>query len=82
MLAKIPIIASDISAIPEVLGIKHPLLSIPGNPSDFAKNMNLVANFDANERMNLLDIQSIQLNKFEPNRMSIAIENVYSEIPV
>ena len=82
MSANIPIVASDVSAIPEVLGIKHPLLSIPGNPSNFAKNMNLVANFDANERVKLLDIQSIQLKKFEPNGMSIAIERVYSEISV
>jgi len=80
MSAKIPIVASDVSAIPEVLGIKHPLLSIPGNPSNFAKNMTLVAHFNVNERMKLLDIQSNQLKKFEPNGMSIAIEKVYSEI--
>lgn len=37
MSANIPIVASNVSAIPEVLGIEHPLLSTPGDPNDFAK---------------------------------------------
>lgn len=82
MSANIPIVASNVSAIPEVLGIEHPLLSTPGDPNDFAKKMALVANFDNKERVKLLNMQIFQLKKFEAKRMSIAIEKVYSEIVV
>ncbi|NDE11784.1 MAG: glycosyltransferase [Chitinophagia bacterium] len=82
MSANIPIVASNISAIPEVLGNRYPLLSIPGDPSNFAMNMSLVANLSKKERLKLLETQSIQLEKFNPNEMSIAIEKVYSEINV
>ena len=45
-------------------------------------NMSLVANLSKRERLKLLETQSIQLEKFNPNEMSIAIEKVYSEINV
>jgi glycosyltransferase involved in cell wall biosynthesis len=82
MSANIPIVASNISAIPEVLGIRYPLLSIPGDPSNFAMNMSLVANLSKKERLELLETQLIQLDKFNPYEMSKAIEKVYSEINV
>ena len=80
MSAKIPIVASNVSAIPEVLGNQNPLLSIPGDSSDFAKNMSYVINLSTKERLELLEMQSLQLEKFNARQMCISIEKIYSEI--
>lgn len=79
MSAKIPIVASNVSAIPEVLGNLNPLLSIPGDPINFAKNMTCVINFSAKKRLELLEMQSTQLEKFNPVQMCNSIEKIYSE---
>jgi len=80
MSANIPIIASNVSAIPEVLGIDHPLLSIPADELDFAIKMSLVNHFKVDEISKLLNFQSNQLKNFNPYLMNKAIEKIYSKI--
>ena len=76
----VPIVASNVSAIPEVLGNQNPLLSIPVDSIDFAKNMSYVINLSTKERLELLEMQSLQLEKFNARQMCISIEKIYSEI--
>lgn len=80
MSARIPIIASNISAIPEVLGNEHTLLSIAGDSGDFANKMSQIISFSTDELSTLLDFQSKQLNKFDPFLMNKSIEKIYSLI--
>lgn len=80
MSAKVPIIASNASAIPEVLGNDYPFLSTPGDLIDFAKKMKNVKNLDKNQLAELQIIQTRRLQMFDPKTMNSAITKIYSEI--
>ena len=77
MSTKIPIIASRVSAIPEVLGLDHPLLSTPGDASDFANKMNIVSSFSNEELTKLIDFETKQLDNFNPKIMAESLEKAY-----
>lgn len=73
--ARIPIIASDSSAIPEVLGGGFKGLAIPGNVDSFFQK--LVEFNDFKVRTEVLAQQEIRLKHFDVNKMSRKISNIY-----
>jgi len=80
MAAKVPIVATKISAIPEVMGNKYIYLAEAGDVSDFASKMISVSNLGSIERNELNAYYSERLNKFEPSYMNFQIEKVYKKI--
>lgn len=78
MQAGIPIVASDIAPIKEVLGSTFPTLSEVGNEVLFSENVLRLDN-DA-FRNSVLEHQKNQLEKFDPKVMSEKIHEIYSDI--
>ena len=74
--AGIPILASNNSAIPEVLGENFLGLCKTGNPDDFASKLELLN--DPEFRELLLSQQKARLKCFEADRMCKKIEELYS----
>lgn len=76
--AGLPIIASNISAIPEVLGSSYPGLVEPKNHSAFAKKISefLQQNNDEKERIN--GIGRSRLDFFSASKMRQRVDEVYS----
>lgn len=75
MAHNIPIVASNISAIPEVLSTSHPGLATPGNPQDFA---NRILNLrDPKMRADSISIGRLQLLSFDATKMANCIQNIY-----
>jgi glycosyltransferase involved in cell wall biosynthesis len=78
MTATIPIVAAKNSAIPEVIGEKHPLLFETGNPDELSSKINYC--LGSNElRESVLNYQDARLEFFDPARMSEKINEVYRE---
>ncbi len=78
MQMRIPIIASNNSAIPEVLGDNFPGLAVTGSPENFAQKI-ISLNSDMNRRI-FLDFQEQQIKKFDSVKMRKAIDSVYDFI--
>jgi glycosyltransferase involved in cell wall biosynthesis len=78
MQMQIPIVASNNSAIPEVLGVEHPGLARTGDHFDFALKMNVL--FDKDIREKTLEVQRNQLQLFSPSAMALKIEAVYENV--
>lgn len=66
MAAKVPIVATKNSSIPEVLGDNYPFLSETGDALDLARNMSRVINLNSEDLLKLLKIESSQLETFNP----------------
>jgi glycosyltransferase involved in cell wall biosynthesis len=79
MLASSPIIASNSTAIPEVLGINHPGLVLNNAPSVFAAKISGFA-FDANLRKKALSIQKSRLAFFMNYPEVENYDKVYSKL--
>jgi glycosyltransferase involved in cell wall biosynthesis len=75
MQSQIPIVASNNSAIPEVLGIDFPGLCKTGESDDFVEKIQLIRSGPF--RDNLLSLQSSRLALFDSERMSQSIDNIY-----
>jgi glycosyltransferase involved in cell wall biosynthesis len=75
MKAKIPILASNTSAIPEVLGVNYPGLFNVGDVEDLVSKMKLT--FDRNYLEHLLTFYPTRLEIFESSKMFVAVNNVY-----
>lgn len=78
MCAGIPIVASNISAIPEVLGLDHPGLTLSGDASDFALKMKLL--IDNETQASIQDLQKLRLKNFSIEKMRASIEIIYREL--
>jgi glycosyltransferase involved in cell wall biosynthesis len=74
--AGVPLIASNNSAIPEVLGEDFPGLVKTGDAEDFAKKMNEYTNLNVREKV--LHDQDIRLKTFSVEVMSSKISKIYS----
>jgi glycosyltransferase involved in cell wall biosynthesis len=72
----VPILASNNSAIPEVLGRDFSGLCITGNSFDFASKLERL--FDPNFRQSILDQQEARLKLFDSKLMCEKISVIYS----
>lgn len=75
MQSRIPILASNTSAIPEVLGNDNPGLFSPSDKSALVALLKLMD--DRNFRKTLLEIQSARLKLFDPKDMAQKIHTFY-----
>lgn len=75
MAVGIPIIASNNSAIPEVLGRNHLGLCRTGDISGFASQ--IVSMRDLSLRQMVLEWQTSQLERISPQQMNLKVEEVY-----
>ncbi len=78
MSAKKPLLASNNSSIPEVVGLEFPGLFKTGSVQELLEKMKLVIN-DENFAINLIDKYSDQLKKFEPTKMAKSIIKTYED---
>ncbi len=75
MQSQVPIVASNNSAIPEVLGVGFPGLCRTGDPEDFVGRIQALQS--SSYRENFLTLQSHRLSLFNPAKMSHNIDLVY-----
>ena len=75
MVASRPIVASNNSAIPEVIGAEHPGLAATSTPGEFATKIQLMA--DPEIRNEVLQRQKSQLFSLDPTKMAIRIQKIY-----
>jgi len=80
MSSGVAIVASNNSAIPEVLGLNHPGLAETGNISDFAEKMRALLTLDG--RKYALEVQSNSLLNFSPKKMIASMDMIYSQVEV
>lgn len=78
MVAQCPIIASNNSAIPEVLGSDHLGLAQTSVAEDFASRIMEFSNHESRERV--LAQQALRIPLFNAREMSLKILNIYSSI--
>jgi glycosyltransferase involved in cell wall biosynthesis len=76
MIAKKPILASNNSSIPEVLGLEFPGLFKTGSAQELFGKMQLIMS-DKNFSIKLIDKYSDQLKKFDPTQMAKSILKIY-----
>ena len=70
-----PIVASNVSAIPEVLGVNFPGLATTGNPQEFACKLSEM--LDEQMRSDVLKIQEERLAKFTVKKMGKSVDDIY-----
>lgn len=78
MVTHCPIIASNNSAIPEVLGKDHIGLAQTANPQDFANKIIALLNRECREKV--LSQQDLRIPLFNPRDMSLKILKIYNSI--
>lgn len=78
MRAKKPILASNNSSIPEVLGLDFPGLFKTGSAQELLGKIELIIS-DENFSIKLIDKYSVQLKKFEPTQMAKRIFEIYED---
>ena len=76
MNARIPIIASNSTAIPEVLSKNHPGLCDSSSSMDFFHKMKM--SLDPSWREKVIDLQDKQLLQFSPNVMQSKVLEIYN----
>jgi glycosyltransferase involved in cell wall biosynthesis len=74
----VPIVATNTSAIPEVIGSEHPLISEKSNPESFADGIR--QSLLESRRNSILDYQSSRLEQFRTDKLVISMDSVYSKI--
>lgn len=79
MNAGVPVIARNISAIPEVLGFNHPGLINSDDPGDFAARVLKLIETPESYR-DYLRYQSKQLRRFSIEKTEIAHRDIYGEL--
>jgi len=75
---EVPIVATKVSAIPEVIGFDHPLISELSNPASFA--MNIERSFSREIRDNVLEYQKKRLGKFSTQQLVNTLDELYLKI--
>lgn len=78
MFYKVPIIASNISAIPEVLGMNFPGLCSPGDSNAFSEK--ILKSIDSKYKANLLKLQNSNFTRFSSKTMANNINLVYDSV--
>lgn len=76
MTSKIPIVAANNSAIPEVLGSDHPMLFSTRDVDDIVNKIDLLFS-NENLSTDIVDYQENRLNNFSSDRMANRIFEVY-----
>jgi glycosyltransferase involved in cell wall biosynthesis len=71
-----PIVASNVSAIPEVLGGEHLGLSLAGIPESFAEKIIMLRQTKVAKAM--VEYQLARLNNFDLHKMNKSIEQIYN----
>jgi glycosyltransferase involved in cell wall biosynthesis len=71
----VPIVASKVSAIPEVIGFDHPLISELSNPESFATNIE--KSFSREKRDIVLAYQAQRLEKFTTQKLIDTLDELY-----
>lgn len=74
---KIPILASNNTSIPEVVGKKYPGLFETSNPISLCQKMEKL--HDKNFYENLTFLGQTRINKFDPEKMAIKIKRIYTD---
>lgn len=74
----VPIVATKVSAIPEVIGFDHPLISELSNPESFAKNIE--KSFSRENREIVLEYQAQRLQKFSTEQLINTLDNLYFKL--
>jgi len=77
MSLNVPIIATNASAIPEVLGVDHPGLFKLGDECDLAQK--LYSTQEKGFRDNIINFQKLRLEKFSCGAMSTSTISLYEE---
>ncbi len=75
--AGVPVVASNNSAIPEVLGADFPGLARTGDVQDFLEKINQVIEIE--NRQKILQIQNVRLGIFKADLMCSKITNLYKQ---
>ena len=74
---QVPVVATNISAIPEVVGSNHPLISELSNPKSFA--IHIVNSLSPSIRTQVIEFQRSRLLLFETQRLVSALNEIYSK---
>jgi glycosyltransferase involved in cell wall biosynthesis len=78
MAAHLPIIASEVGSIPEVLGEKHPGMFAPNDQAQLETL--LLKSTNARFRRNLVDISNSRVIKFTSDNMFRGVEGIYRKL--
>jgi glycosyltransferase involved in cell wall biosynthesis len=72
---QIPVVATNISAIPEVIGSNHPLISELSNPESFAKN--IISSLSPLMKSKVVEFQRLRLPLFGTHRLVSELNKIY-----
>ncbi len=73
---QVPVVATNISAIPEVVGSNHPLISELANPHSFA--IHIINSLSPSIRAEVIEFQRSRLPLFGTQRLVSALNQIYS----
>lgn len=73
----VPVVATNVSAIPEVIGFDHPLISDLSNPQSFANN--ILKSLDDCTRKSILAYQSKRVAEFSTDTLVQKMERQYAK---
>jgi glycosyltransferase involved in cell wall biosynthesis len=73
----VPVVATNVSAIPEVIGFDHPLISDLSNPNSFANN--IIKSLDDGNRKSILTYQSERIAEFSTDTLVQKLERFYAK---
>ncbi len=74
---QVPVVATNVSAIPEVIGSNHPLISEISSPESFSKN--ILGSLSPSLRRKVIEFQNLRLPLFETQKMVLELNSIYSE---
>ena len=73
----VPVVATNVSAIPEVIGFDHPLISDLSNANSFAHN--ILKSLDDDNRKSILAYQSERVAEFSTDILVQKLERLYAK---
>jgi glycosyltransferase involved in cell wall biosynthesis len=73
---QVPVVATNISAIPEVVGSNHPLISELSSPESFSRN--ILGSLSPSLRRKVIEFQDLRLPLFGTKRMVSELNRIYS----
>jgi len=73
----VPVVATNVSAIPEVIGFDNPLISDLSNPDSFADN--IIKSLDDGNRKSILTYQSERIAEFSTDTLVQKLERLYAK---
>ena len=73
---QVPVVATNISAIPEVVGSNHPLISELSNPDSFATQ--IMSSLSPSVKAKVIEFQRLRLSLFGTQRLVSELNELYS----